>query len=109
MVFILGTIKVNHFTRTWMMTEVKMDLFNGLARAYLKQGKDGISEKYALEAYEISTRIQFMEGKQECALILYNINKNKEKFKKALTYHEIYQNISDTLHRNENKRSPHLT
>ncbi len=83
----------------------KIDLLNGMAKAYLKQGKDSISEKYALEAFEISNRIQFMEGKQICALTLYNINKNKEKFEKALSYHEIYQDISDTLHRNENKRS----
>ena len=83
----------------------KIDLLNGMAEAFLKQGKDDMSEKYALEAFDISTRIQFMEGKQNSALSLYNINKNKGKFEKALAYHEIFQDISDTLHRNENKRS----
>ncbi len=83
----------------------KIDLLNGMAEAFLKQGKDSISEKYAREAFEISSRIQFMEGKQKCALTLYNVNKNKGNFAKALAYHEIFQNISDTLHRNENKRS----
>ena len=83
----------------------KIDLLNGMAEAFLKQGKDDMSEKYALEAFDISTRIQFMEGKQNCAHTLYNINKNKGMYEKALSYHEIYQDISDTLHRNENKRS----
>ncbi|MGI9547134.1 MAG: tetratricopeptide repeat protein, partial [Flavobacteriaceae bacterium] len=58
----------------------KIDLLNGMAEAYLKQGKDSISEQYALEAYEISGRIQFMEGKQKCALTLYNIQKNKGQY-----------------------------
>lgn len=83
----------------------KIDLFNGMAETYLKQGKDDISEQYALNAYKISSRIQFMEGKQKCALTLYKINKNKGKYEKALGYHEVFQNLSDTLHRNENKRS----
>ncbi len=83
----------------------KIDLLNGMAEAYLKQGKDSISESYAQEAYEISSRIQFMEGKQKCALTLYKINKNKGKFAKALSFHEVFQHLSDTLHRNENKRS----
>ncbi len=83
----------------------KIDLLNGMAEAYLKQGKDTISESYAQEAYEISSRIQFMEGKQKCALTLYKINKNKGKFAKALAFHEVFQHLSDTLHRNENKRS----
>ncbi len=83
----------------------KIDLFNGMAEAYLYQGKDSISERYALDAFDISTRIKFMEGKQKCALTLYKIQKNKGKFQKALAYHEIFQDLSDTLHRNENKRS----
>lgn len=83
----------------------KIDLLNGMAEAYLYQGKDGISENYAKEAYEISSRIQFMEGQQKCAYTLYKINKNKGNFSEALSYHEVYQDLSDTLHRNENKRS----
>lgn len=83
----------------------KIDLFNGMAEAYLYKGKDSISERYALEAFDISTRIKFMEGKQKCALTLYMIQKNKGEYQKALAYHEIFQDLSDTLHRNENKRS----
>ena len=83
----------------------KIDLFNGMAEAYLNQGKDSISERYALEAFDISTNIKFLEGKQKCALTLYKIQKNKGRYEKALAYHEIFQDLSDTLHRNENKRS----
>lgn len=83
----------------------KIDLFNGMAEAYLGQGKDSISENFALRAYEISDRIGFMEGIQKCAYTLYSINKNKKDYTKALQFHELYQKLSDTLSRNENKKS----
>ncbi len=83
----------------------KIDLFNGMAEAYLGQGKDSISENFALKAYEISDRIGFMEGTQKCAYTLYNINKNKKNYTEALNFHELYQKLSDTLSRNENKKS----
>ncbi|MBT8283582.1 MAG: tetratricopeptide repeat-containing sensor histidine kinase [Muriicola sp.] len=83
----------------------KIDLFNGMAEAYLGQKKDSLAQKYAMEAYEISNRINFVEGTQKCAKTLYKISKNKKEFRKALAFHEIYQEVSDTLHRKENKKS----
>ena len=83
----------------------KIDLFNGMAEAYLGQGKDILSENFAHQAYEISDRIQFMEGNQKCAYTLYRINKNKKNFSRALSFHELYQKLSDSLSRNENKKS----
>lgn len=83
----------------------KIDLFNGMAEAYLGQGKDSLSESFAHRAYEISDRIQFMEGTQKCAFTLYRINKNKKNYSRALSFHELYQKLSDTLSRNENKKS----
>lgn len=83
----------------------KIDLLNGMAEAYLGLKKDRISEQYALEAFEVSDKIQFKEGKQKCANTLYKINKSKRDFATALEYHEIYQNLSDTLSRNENKKT----
>jgi signal transduction histidine kinase len=82
----------------------KIDLYNGMAEAYLGQGKDDLSQKYALSAFDISNRIKFVEGTQKCAKTLYNINKNKKDYAKALAFHEIYQSLSDTLQRNENKK-----
>ncbi len=86
-------------------SRAKIDLFNGIAEAYLGQEKDSISQKYALEAFEISNKIRFMEGTQKLAKTLYKINKNKQEYAKALTYHELYQRLSDTLSRNENNKS----
>ena len=83
----------------------KIDLLNGMGEAYLGLGQDSISERYALEAFEVSDRIQFNEGRQKCAKTLYKINKNKKDFATALEYHELYQTLSDTLSRNENKKS----
>lgn len=83
----------------------KIDLYNGMAEAYYGMGEDSLSEQYALDAFAISNRIQFMEGTQKCAKTLYDINKNKQNFETALKYHEIYQRLSDTLSRNENQKS----
>ncbi len=83
----------------------RIDLLNGMAEAYFGLKQDSISERYALEAFEVSDEIQFMEGKQKCAKTLYKIHKNKKNFAASLEYHELYQRLSDTLSRNENKKS----
>tara|TARA_R110002049_G_scaffold297516_1_gene486576 strand:- start:105158 stop:107248 length:2091 start_codon:yes stop_codon:yes gene_type:complete len=83
----------------------KIDLLNGMAEAYLGLEKDSISQEYALKAFHTSKKINFIEGMQKCAKTLYKVNKNKENFASALEYHEIYQKITDTLSRNENKKS----
>lgn len=83
----------------------EIDLLNGMAEAYLGTQQDSISQIYALKAFENSNRIKFKEGVQKCAGTLYKINKNKEDYATALKYHEIFQILSDTLHRNENKKS----
>jgi len=83
----------------------EIDLLNGMAEANLGLGKDKDSERYALRAFEISTKINFKEGTQKCAKTLYKINKNKKDYATALKFHEIFQKLSDTLSRNENKKS----
>ncbi|WP_299534441.1 tetratricopeptide repeat-containing sensor histidine kinase [Ulvibacterium sp.] len=83
----------------------EIDLLNGMAEAHLGLKNDSISQYYALRAYEVSTKINFMEGAQKCARTLYKINKNKKDYAVALKYHEIYQRFSDTLSRNENQKS----
>ncbi|MEE9364459.1 MAG: tetratricopeptide repeat-containing sensor histidine kinase [Cellulophaga sp.] len=81
----------------------KIDLYNGMAKAHLGLKNDSISQKYALEAFNISTRIKSKEGKKNCAELLYILNKNKEDFATALEYHELFQKISLTLSRDENQ------
>ena len=83
----------------------KIDLYNGFAEAYLGLQKDSLSQQYALNAFEISSQLKFKEGTKKCAKTLFKIHKNKKDFDKALEYHEIYQQLSDTLSRNENKKS----
>lgn len=83
----------------------KSSLLNGMAEAYLGQGKDSISEQYALEAYTISKQINMHEDLQRSAKTLYRINKNKGDFDTALEYHEIYQTIHDTTVSSKSEKS----
>ena len=82
-----------------------IDLLDGMAEAYFGLGKDSVSERYALKALNVSDKIKFKEGRRKCAKTLYKINKNKKDFATALEYHELYQTLSDTLSRDENKKS----
>ena len=83
----------------------RIDLLNGMASAYLGLGEDEKSNQYALEAFEISSNIKSLEGRRDCAQTLYKIRKNKGKFEEALKYHEIFQQLTDSLYKDENKRS----
>jgi tetratricopeptide (TPR) repeat protein len=62
----------------------KIDLYNGMAEAYLGMKMDSLSQHFAIQAFEISDRIRFMEGMQKCAKTLFTINKNKRNYKVAL-------------------------
>ncbi|MEO0572680.1 MAG: tetratricopeptide repeat-containing sensor histidine kinase, partial [Bacteroidota bacterium] len=83
----------------------RIDLLNGIASAYLGLKEDVKSNSYAMEALELSEEIQAIQGQRDCAEILYKINKNKGDFGKALHFHEIFEQLSDSLYRDENKRS----
>lgn len=83
----------------------EIDLLNGIAETYLGLKKDSISQQYATRAFEISTRINFNEGRQKCAKTLYKISKNRKDYATALTYHELYQKLSDTISHVENQKS----
>ncbi len=83
----------------------RIDLLNGLAASYLGLGEDTISSRYALQGYTISKKIKSLEGQRDCAETLYRINKNGNDFEKALYYHEIFQALSDSLYKDENKKT----
>ncbi|MCG2461020.1 tetratricopeptide repeat-containing sensor histidine kinase [Flavobacteriaceae bacterium F89] len=83
----------------------KIELLNGMAEAYLGLKKDDISQRYALEAFEISKNIKFLEGIQKCSKTLYIIHKNKRNYARALEFHELFQQTSDTLARADNGKS----
>lgn len=79
----------------------KINLFNGMAEAYLGLENDSISEAFALDALALAKRIRFTEAVEKSAKTLYAVNKRNENFAAALNYHEMYQRIYDTISRNE--------
>ena len=83
----------------------KIDVLQGLAETNLALEKDSISKTYAQDAYELSKKLKVKEGMKDAAKTLYEICKNRKNYVDALTYHELYQNYSDTLARNESKKS----
>ena len=83
----------------------RIDLLNGMASAYLGLEEDLRSEEYALEAFETSSNLKSLQGQRDCSEILYKIYKNKEDFQEALKYHEIFQQSTDSLYKDKNKRS----
>ncbi|MEM8509375.1 MAG: tetratricopeptide repeat-containing sensor histidine kinase [Bacteroidota bacterium] len=83
----------------------RIDLLNGLAASYLGLDEDAISEQYALEGFSIAKKIKSLESQRDCAETLYRIHKNGEDYKKALYYHEIFQALSDSLFKDENKKT----
>src|SRR6056297_3085792 len=80
-------------------------LLNGMAEASLGAKNDSLSQVFANRAFELSTKLEYMSGTKDCARILYEINKNKGDYKKSLYFHELYQQLSDTLSRSENQKS----
>ena len=83
----------------------RIDLYNGMAEAHFGLENDSLAAAYAIDAFKISKSIHFVEGTQKCAKTLYNIYRKKQDYATALAYHELYQELSDSLSRNENKQS----
>jgi len=83
----------------------RIDLYNGMAEAHFGLENDSLATVYATDAFKISSKIKFVEGTQKCARTLYNIYRKKQDYATALAYHELYQELSDSLSRNENKQS----
>lgn len=82
----------------------EISMLYGIAKANLNLKKDSISEAYAKKAYRISKKIEDLTGIQEGSKILYEINKNKEDYKTALNYHEIYETVTKDIIGKENKK-----
>jgi len=83
----------------------EIHLLNGIAEANMKLKKDSISEKYALSALEISSRLKENDGVQKSAEILYKVSKRREDFVSALNYHELFQKLSDTIAKNGSEKN----
>ena len=83
----------------------KIDLYNGMAETHFGLENDSLAARYALAAYEISNQLNSLEGTQKCARTLYRIYRKEQDYATALAYHELYQELSDSLSRNETRQS----
>ena len=83
----------------------EIGLLNGIAEANIGLKKDSISEKYALSALEISTRLKENIGIQKSAEILYKVSKGRKDYVNALNYHELFQRLSDTIAKNGSQKN----
>jgi signal transduction histidine kinase/predicted negative regulator of RcsB-dependent stress response len=86
----------------------EIDLLNGMTKALLNLKKDSIAEVHALNAFELSKKIGHRTGIKDCTYNLFKINKNKKDFEKSLWYHEIYQEITETLNIVVNEKALNL-
>ncbi|MDG1572798.1 tetratricopeptide repeat-containing sensor histidine kinase [Robiginitalea sp. M366] len=82
-----------------------IDLLNGMAKAYLGQEQDSMASLYANQAFTLSKKINAKEAVRECSQTLYRIYRKQEDYATALAYHELYQQLSDSLARKENQQS----
>lgn len=83
----------------------EIDLLQGMAETYLGLEKDEEATLYAERAFEISSKLSSNEGIKNASETLYKLSKRKKDFIAALNYHELFQKLSDTLARNESKKS----
>ncbi len=83
----------------------EIDLMNGLAEAHLGIGNDSLSQKFALKGFNLAQRLKIKNGIQKNANTLYKIHKQNEDYVEALAYHELYQELSDTIAKNESKKN----
>ena len=83
----------------------EISLLDGLANTYLGLKNSQMAEKYISDAMIMAHRINDIEGIQLCTKTLYELNKHKNNHKEALSYHEQYVKLSDSLTREENKKA----
>ncbi|MCK0157072.1 tetratricopeptide repeat protein [Cellulophaga sp. F20128] len=83
----------------------KIELLNGLSYAYYGLEKDSISEVYAVEAYTKAQNINSISNVEIASNILYKIGKRKHDYENALTYLEVYKQVTDSLSKTENGHS----
>ena len=86
----------------------KIDLLNGMTKAYMNLKKDSIAEAYALKAFELSNKMGLRSGIKDSSFHLFKINKNKKDFETSLWYHEIYQKTTESLNVAVNEKALNL-
>lgn len=80
-------------------------LLDGMANTYLGLQDPQMAEKYISDAMIMAHRINSIEGVQLCTKTWYALNKYNNNYQEALSYHEQYVKLSDSLSREENKKA----
>lgn len=83
----------------------KMELYHGFSEVYFELEEDSLSSKYANMSYAIAKSLASLEGQRDGAETLFKIYKKNGDFETALAYHEIFQQVSDSLSTDENRNS----
>lgn len=82
-----------------------IDVLHGLAEANLGLGRGELSQTYAIKGFNLSQQINTTTGIHKSAKTLYKIHKQNEEYIEALAYHELYQELTDTIYKTMNKKS----
>lgn len=78
---------------------------NNIASVYLSQKKYSEAEKYALESYKLSSEIGYPMDIQNSAETLYLLFKQKGDYLRALSYHEEFIRMRDSLYNENNEKA----
>ncbi|SMG39636.1 Signal transduction histidine kinase [Marivirga sericea] len=70
---------------------------HGMGEVYLAMGNISASEKTLIEALNIADKNTLLTLKDDIVLTLSTLYKNSGRYKKALAYHELYKQLSDSL------------
>lgn len=70
---------------------------HGMGEVYLAMGNISASEKALIEALNIADANTLLTYKDDVVLTLSKLYKNSGRYKKALGYHELYKQLSDSL------------
>lgn len=84
---------------------VKIQLMNGLAKAYLGLESDSLSYKYAQEGLDLSKKIKSIQGQIDCSETLYKLHKKNNHDTEALAFLESFKMLSDSLSKDKSKQS----
>ncbi|WP_394972283.1 ATP-binding protein [uncultured Croceitalea sp.] len=83
----------------------KIGMLNGISQTYYGLEKDSLAMSYAEKGYNVAKNINSLEGQKDCSNTLYKICKRNDDFTNALFYHELNKKLSDSLARDDNKKS----
>lgn len=97
--------KSKFLLKDWENEREKVELHNGIARAYLGQGKDSISSVYAMKALTAATKYEMNKEIKTSAHTLYSLRKKEGEITQALTYHELFTRMNDSITKNNQNNS----